>query len=96
MHQNNKNGSSTSKVEGLTTKSAFFVISETLLTQDVLSYVSSKYSLQYGRSRLNVIGIKSVFQVVSNISIIKIISVFKDGVHELRRDVVCQLQELFE
>ena len=95
MHQNNKNGSSTSKVEGLTTKSAFFVISETLLTQDVLSYVSSKYSLQYGHFRLNLI-IKSVFQVVSNISIIKIISVFKDGVHELRRDVVCQLQELFE
>ena len=40
VHSTNKNGSSTSKVEGLTTKSAFFVISETLLMQDVLSYVS--------------------------------------------------------
>ena len=40
VHSNSKNGSSTSKVEGLTTKSAFFVISETSLIQDVLTYVS--------------------------------------------------------
>ena len=40
VHSNNKNGSSTSKVEGLTTKSAFFVISETSLVEDTLTYVS--------------------------------------------------------
>ena len=40
VHSSTKNGSSTSKVEGLTTKSAFFIISETLLIQDVLTYVS--------------------------------------------------------
>ena len=39
----NVKNDSTSKVEGLSTKSAFFVISETSLIQDVLSYVSSKY-----------------------------------------------------
>ena len=40
VHSNAKNGSSTSKVEGLTTKSAFFVISETSLMENVLTYVS--------------------------------------------------------
>ena len=35
----NVKNNSTSKVEGLSTKSAFFVISETSLVQDVLSYV---------------------------------------------------------
>ena len=40
VHSNAKNGSSTSKVEGLSTKSAFFVISETSLMENVLTYVS--------------------------------------------------------
>ena len=40
VHSNAKNGSSTSKVEGLTTKSAFFVISETPPMEKVLTYVS--------------------------------------------------------
>ena len=42
VHSNAKNGSSTSKVEGLSTKSAFFVISETSLMENVLTYVSWK------------------------------------------------------
>ena len=40
----NVKNNATSKVEGLSTKSAFFVISETSLVQDVLSYVRSIYS----------------------------------------------------
>ena len=85
---------SSSKVEGLTTKSAFFVISETTLVHDMVTYVrhnclenlnvNKRLTCQNNNS-----GVCKVL-IINSLCIL----VFNYGIYERWCDVVCGLQRM--